>query len=118
MLLTSDPVSPIWPIPSDVILMCIVKFSPAVDIPVTVHTVWTGPTEATVLSNDTIIMHNLTVYISTTVISSFGRSQSGNYSCTATVNISAFVLNVGSLSTITKVTTGNSNVKGMKLRII
>ena len=33
VLLASDPVSPIWPVPSDVILMCIVKFGPAVDIP-------------------------------------------------------------------------------------
>ena len=113
MLLTSDPVSPIWPIPSDVILICIVKFSPAVDIPVTVHTVWNGKTEATILPNDTI-MQNLTVYISTAVVRSFGRNQSGNYNCTASVTStsrSAFILNVGSLSNTTKVTTGNSNVR-------
>ena len=110
MLLTSDPVSPIWPVPSDVFLTCIVELSPAVDIPVTVKTVWTGPDGIMILSNDTVIlMQNLSVYTSTILISSFGRNQSGNYCCTASVNStskSAFVVRVGSLSGTIKVTTG------------
>ena len=113
MLLTSDPVSPIWPIPSDVILMCTVELSPSVDILVTVNTEWSGPDRITIPSNDTV-MQNLTVYISTVVVRSFGRNQSGNYNCTASVSStsrSAFVINIGSLSGTTKVTTGNSNVK-------
>lgn len=117
MLLTSDPVSPIWPVPSDVILMCTVELSPSVDIPVTVNTEWSGPDGITILSNDTI-MQNLTVYISTAVVSSFGRTQSGNYSCIATVTStsrSVFVISTGSLSETTEVTTGNSNVKGIQL---
>ena len=110
VLLTSDPVSPIWPVPSDVILTCIVELNPAVDIPVTVSTVWTGPSGVAILSNDTSAMHNLSeYYISTAVISSFGRNQSGNYCCTASINStskSAFVMSVGSLSGAIKVTTG------------
>ena len=43
VVVSSDPVSPIWPVGSDVNLTCTVELSPAVDVPVTVNTVWTGP---------------------------------------------------------------------------
>jgi hypothetical protein len=92
--------------------MCTVELNPAVDIPVTVNTVWNGPAGVQILPNDTIMQQSLSVYISTAMISSFGRNESGNYSCIASINStsrSAFMA-LGSLSETTKVTTGNSNV--------
>ena len=92
--------------------MCTVELDLAVDIPVTVNTVWTVPDSVIILadSDTTVTMQNLSAYTSTAVVSSFGRNHSGNYSCTASVNLTAFVMNIGSLSETTKVTTGNSNV--------
>ena len=108
--LSSDPVSPIWPVLSDVILMCTVELDPEVDIPVTVNTVWTGPESSITLPDSNTTMKNLSVYTSTAVVNSFGRTYSGNYSCTANVSLTAFVENIGSSSATTKVTTGNSNI--------
>ena len=42
---TSHPVSPVQAIGSNVTLTCAVELSPAVDVPVTVNTVWTGQAE-------------------------------------------------------------------------
>ena len=85
---TSDKPNPISPIGSHIILVCTVELSPAVDIPVTVSTVWTGPNGEFFHSDPEAIMENHTVYTSTVTISSFGREQSGNYTCTASVNSS------------------------------
>ena len=82
--ITSDPISPIWPIESDVTLTCIVKLDSAVDVPVTVKTVWTGPNGFTNTSQAS--MMNATIYSSIAMVSSFGRDQSGVYRCAATVN--------------------------------
>ena len=82
---TSNPVSPIRPVGSNVTLICTVELSPAVDVPVIVNTVWTGPDGVT-LSPTTPAMGNLTRYTSTAMVSSFERDQSGNYTCTATVS--------------------------------
>ena len=61
-----------------------VRLHSAVDVPMTVNTVWSGPngfTENRVASR----MQITNIYISETMFSSFGQNQSGNYSCTATV---------------------------------
>ena len=107
MRLSSDPVSPIWPVSSNVTLICIVELDPAVDIPVTVNTVWTGPDSVIIAPGSDTTMYNLSAYTSTAVVSSFGRNQSGNYNCTASINLTAFVVNIGSSSATTKVTIGN-----------
>ena len=78
------------------------ELSPAVDVPVTVNTEWTGP-DALRYSPDSVLK-NITSYTSTINISSFGRNQSGNYTCNSTVS---FLNNGGSQSTTTEVTVGN-----------
>lgn len=69
-----------------VTLNCTVELSPLVDVIVTVNTVWTGP--AGFMTNNTAqpVMGSTTNYTSTAMISSFGREQSGNYICCASIN--------------------------------
>ena len=104
VVITSDPVSPIRPVGSNVILTCTVELSPVVDVPVTVNTEWTGPDGVT-LSSTTPVMESLTRYTSTVMVSSFGRDQSGNYTCTATVSsTSSFLTDSGSQSETARIT--------------
>ena len=108
----SDPVSPIRPVGSDVTLTCTVKLSPAVDVPVTVNTMWTGPDRFMITNTAQPVMGSATTYTSTAMVSSFGRYQSGNYTCTATVTpISLFVIltNSEAKSATLRVTIGNYN---------
>ena len=84
-MLECEPSKPI-PVGSDVTLTCTVDLDPAVDVPVTVNTVWTGP-DGVILSPTDPDMVNLTRYTSTAIVRSFGRDQSGVYNCTATVGV-------------------------------
>ena len=62
------------------------KLSPAVDVPVTVNTVWTGP-DGFMATNTAILEGNTTyTYASTVMVSSFEKDQSGNYTCKATIS--------------------------------
>ena len=70
---------------STVTLTCTVELSPAVDVPVTVNTVWTGPDGFMTTNTAQPVMGSTTTYTSTAMVSSFGRDQSGDYTCTATV---------------------------------
>ena len=105
---TSDQANPLAarPIGSAVTLTCTVELSPSVDVPVTVNTVWTGPDNF----NRNIMaqqMGSTTTYTSTAMVSSFGRDQSGNYTCTATVSsTSQFIMNSMASSPPTRVTVG------------
>ena len=60
--------------------------SAVIDIPVTVNVQLTDPAGSP-LTTTTPSMSGST-YTSTAMVSSFGRDQSGNYTCTATVNSS------------------------------
>ena len=81
----SDPnINPIRPLGANITLTCTVDLDPAVDVPVTVNTVWTGPDGVTISTTHPVIV-NLTRYTSTLMVSSFGRNESGVYNCTATV---------------------------------
>ena len=105
---TNNISNPIRPIGSSITLICSVELSPAVDIPVTVNTEWSGPGGVTILLNDTI-MQNHTVYISTAVIKSFGRQQSGNYSCSASINPTSpesFLVSSATTTGTTRITVG------------
>ena len=87
-----DKPSPIRPIGSTLTLTCTVELSPLVDIPVTVNTVWTGP--AGFIANNTAhpVMGSTTTYTSIAMVRSFGREQSGVYSCNATAeSMSSFI---------------------------
>ena len=70
---------------STVTLTCTVELSPAVDVPVTVNTVWTGPDGFMTTNTAQSVMGSTTTYTSTAMVSSFGRDQSVNYTCTATL---------------------------------
>ena len=107
--ITSNPASPIQPFVSpNVTLTCTVKLS-SMNISVSVNTVWTGPEYF--YSNEAVQQSN-TTYISTTIVSSFGRNQSGNYTCTARVISVSLSLN-DSLPQldIKRITTGKIRVE-------
>ena len=107
--MTSDPVSPIQPVGSDVTLTCTVELtmSPAMDVPVTVNTVWTGPDRFMATNTAQPIMERTTTYTSTAMVSSFGRDQSGVYTCTANVSsTSSLIVGSGSQSGSARVTVG------------
>ena len=74
---TNGPVN----VGSTVTLTCTVELSPAVDVPVTVNTVWTG-TAGFRIANTAQQMGNSDIYISTTTVT---NDYSGDYTCTATV---------------------------------
>ena len=83
---TSDPVSSIQPVESDVTLTCTVELSPAVNVPVTVNTVWTGPNGFMTTNTAQPVIGSTTTYTSTAMVSSFGRDQSGDYICSVIVS--------------------------------
>ena len=90
VVVTSNKPNPIRPVGSNVMLTCTVELSPAVDVPVTVYTVWTGPDGLELMTNGPDVDSNTTytgntTYTSSIMIISFGRNDSGNYTCTATV---------------------------------
>ena len=103
--ITSNPPGIIY-VGSTVTLTCTVVLSPSVDVPVTVNTVWTGPDNF----NRNIMaqqMGSTTTYTSTVMVSSFGRDQSGDYTCTATVSsASPLIMDSMSSSSIRRVTVG------------
>ena len=101
---TSDQPNPIRPIGSNVTLTCTVVLAEYVE-GLTVNTEWTGPNG---FSENGMAqrMGSTTTYISTAMVSSFGRNQSGDYTCTATVSsTSSFITNSMGSSSI-RVTVG------------
>ena len=67
---------------SSVTLTCAVELSPAVDVPVTVNTEWTGPGVIFMPANPVpAVMVNLTTYTSTVEV---GVARNGSYTCNAT----------------------------------
>ena len=107
MTVTSDPASPIQPIGSAVTLICTVELSPAVDVPVTVNTVWTGPAGFSTTNTAQAMAGSTTTYTSTVVVGSFGRDQSGEYSCTAMVSsLSPFLTDSEEQQSASNITVG------------
>ena len=112
MNITSYPVSPIWPIGSNVTLICTVELSPLVDFPVTLNIVWTGPAWLNTYNTAQLLMGRNTTYVSTAVVRFFERDYSGNYTCTATVSAStsmSFITNSSKSSTLLKLAPGKNN---------
>ena len=70
----------------DVTLTCTVDLDPAVDVPVTVNTVWTGPDGFRTANTAQPVMGSNSTYTSRARVGSFGRNQSGNYNCAATIS--------------------------------
>ena len=104
---TSDQPNPIGSVGANVTLTCAVEFTLTVDILITVNTVWTGPDGFMTTNTAQSVMGSTTTYTSTAMVSSFGRDQSGDYTCTATVSsTSSFVISSGSHSGTTNVIVG------------
>ena len=103
---TSNMPNPIWPIGSNVTLTCTVKLSPAVDIPVTVNTVWTGPAGFSTNITAQPVTGSTTTYTSTAIVRSFEREQSGNYTCRATLTFESSFVDATPKSGIIFITTG------------
>ena len=99
---TTSPVS----VGSDVTLTCTVDLDPVVDVPVTVNTVWTGPAGFVRTTTAQPVMGSTTTYTSTAMVSSFGRDQSGVYTCTATVNSTSSFIDGSMEFASTRVTVG------------
>ena len=87
MTVTASPDDPFVIRGSSLTLTCSIELSEAVDIAVTVNTVWSGPpgTQFTT-STSVATMVTATTYTSTATISSVETSDSGEYNCTATVS--------------------------------
>ena len=62
------------------------ELSPVEGISLTLNTVVTGPAGFTTSNTAQPVMGNTTTYTSIAMVNSFGRDQSGNYTCTATVS--------------------------------
>lgn len=106
VMVTSAPASPIRPVESDVILTCTVELSTLVDVSVIVTTVWTGPAGFRYTNTAQPAMGSTSTYISTATVSSFGRDESGIYTCVATVSSVSSFLRESITSTSTRVTVG------------
>ena len=63
-----------------------ITLSSEVDIPVSVNTILTGPVGFKATNTSQPITGGITTYTTTATISSLERNQSGNYTCTATLN--------------------------------
>ena len=85
MVVTSNTSNPIRPIGSNINLTCTVELSPLVDDLVTVNTAWRGPTGYMITNTAQPVIGSYTTYTSTAMVSSFGRRESGNYTCNSSV---------------------------------
>ena len=82
--LVSDTPNPIRS-GSSPILTCAVELSPAVDVPVTVSTVWTGPDGSILMSAAPPVMKSFTHYTSEAKLNYVELTDSGNYNCTVSI---------------------------------
>ena len=86
MHIASNLTNPIRPIGSAVSLTCIVELSPAVDISVTVNVHLSDPAGRTLTTSTPAVSGS--THTTTATISSFGREQSGLYTCRASIGSS------------------------------
>ena len=111
--ISSDQDNPLMvrPIGSPVTLTCMADLNPAIDVPVTVNIQLRHP-NGSLLPGTTPVMSQGSTYSRTATVPSFGREQSGNYTCTAAAVSSAnsFLSNSGSQSGTLRVTTGEGTV--------
>ena len=110
VMISSDPISPIRPVGSDVTLTCVVELSPIVGVSVTVNIQLTNP--AGIPRSTTIPSVSGSTYTITSMVRSFGRGQSGFYTCRATVSATlanSFII-PGVASAMTKVATSEYKI--------
>ena len=87
MTVTASPDDPFIVEGHPLNLTCSIELSDAVDITVTVNTVWSGPSRTQFTTTTSVAtMVTATTYTSTATISSVETSDSGEYTSTATVS--------------------------------
>lgn len=101
VVITSTPVSPIRPVGSAVTLTCTMDLSPLVDIPVAMTAQFSGPAGVAIIPVTRSVMENATRYTSTVMVRSFGRNQSGEYTCMANVESNSIIIISGGMDSIT-----------------
>ena len=87
-------------------LTCTVELSSAIDVPVIVNTVWTGPAGTVFTPNDSVTttMESLITYISTAMFNKVGNS---NHTCTVHINsTSRFITESGVVSRVLTINVG------------
>ena len=108
---STNQVNPLMvrPVGSTVTLTCMADLDPAIDVPVTVNIQLRDPAGSPL--GTTTPSATGSTYSSMATISSFGRDQSGLYTCSATVSPSppnSFLSGGGSQSGTLRVTTGEA----------
>ena len=99
----------IQPVGSTITMTCTVELSPVVNVPVTVITEWTGPAGFVVNITAQPVEGSTTNYTSRAVIGSFGRNESGVYTCKATVTSTfPFLRDSASSSGTSRITVGKA----------
>ena len=97
----------VHPVGSSVTLTCMADLDPAIDVPVTVNIQLRDPAGRILTTTAPSVSGS--AYSSMATISSFGRGQSGLYTCSATVSPSppnSFLSDSSSRSETLRVTTG------------
>ena len=90
-------------------MACSVDLSPAIDVPVTVNFQLSDPAGSPLTT--TTPSASGSTYIATAMVNSFGREESGNYTCSADIiSSSLFFTNSGSKSTTAHVTVGEESI--------
>ena len=103
--LTMDKVNPIHPIGSDVLLTCTVQLSSLIDVPVNLNIQLMDPKGVSL--NATTTFESVSNSTSTATVRSFGRDNSGNYTCAVSANsTSTFVRKSVSEARPTRITVG------------
>ena len=94
-------------------LECDVVLSSNIDIPVTVNVIWIGPnSDVPMATNQTLVNKGTTLIAVMITFASFGRMDSGNYTCTGFLSSTSLFLNTSqSLSSTIMVTTGTEELK-------
>ena len=108
---TSIPASPIRPIGSAVTLICTVVLSPAVDVPVTVNIHLSDPGSSPLITTTPSVSGSN--YTSTAMVNSFGREDSGLYTCRVSISSTLpFIRSSNPKSVASKVTIGETIIFG------
>ena len=101
----------IRPVGSSITMTCTVELSSVVNVPVNVTTLWAGPAGFMTTNIAQSVMGSTTNYTSTAMVESFGRNESGVYTCTATATTtSPFVRDSGSHSERATLTVGKVTI--------
>ena len=111
--ISTDQINPLMvrPIGSTVTLTCTADLDPAIDVPVTVNIVLRDPAGSPLITTNRSVSG--ATYTTAATISSFGRSDSGLYTCTAAVSPSPsnpFLSSSTSQSETFRVTTGEATI--------